>query len=189
MRKIAIVAKAGTSSLAPWHDMGWEIWGMPWISYPRVDLYFDMHEQEIYDTSDSKDLYWKNNEWIEKLDGKPIYCPESRNLPNSKKYPLEEISKSLPIFYLENTIAYMMALAIHEKVDVIGLWGVHMRGQHEYEEERPSITYLTGLAQGRGIEVYIPPGNPLFASVWEQGRYGVNIRKRLAHPCFTSRSL
>lgn len=186
-RKIAIVAKGGTSALAPWHDESWEIWGIPWISYPRCDVFFEMHEKGcINDASIAYDPYWASEEWVDKLDGKQIYCAPSRTyLPNSIEYPLEEIKKSIPFHYLENSISYMIALAIHEKVDVIGLWGVHMRGQYEYEAERPSITYLIGFAQGMGIEVYIPPGNPLMASVWEQGRYGVSNEKRLQHPCFT----
>ena len=49
MRKIAIVAKAATSANAPWHDEGWEIWGMPWISYPRVDKFFEIHEKIFFE--------------------------------------------------------------------------------------------------------------------------------------------
>ena len=189
MRKVAIVAKAATSALAPWRDTEWEIWGLPWISCPRVDRYFDTHDQSFYGPGKSPDPFWSEEKWLGRLDGKiPVYTFESRaHLPGAVVYPLAEVCQSIPIPYFENSIAYMMALAIHERVDVLGLWGVHMRGASEYEAERPSIAYLVGLAQGRGIEVVIPPGNPLMASVWEAGRYGVNLRRRSIHPGYTSK--
>lgn len=188
LKKVAIVAKGGTSSLAPWHDKSWEIWGMPWIKYPRVDLLFDMHENEVYRTAlPHAEDYWKNEEWINSYD-KPLYCTKDRqHLPYAMEYPMNEVIASIPFPYLENTISYMLALAIHNEVDEIGLWGVHMRGQYEYEAERPSITYLIGLAQGKGIKVSVVDGCPLFASVWEQGRYGVNNRARTMHPGYTAR--
>lgn len=184
MRKIAIVAKAGTASLAPWHDTGWDIWGMPWISYPRIDRLFDMHDELFYN-NESKDE-WKNQSWVENIKDAPVYAEESRShLPNYIKYPLEAVKESIPIHYFENSISYMIALAIYEEVDEIGLWGVHLRGIREYEAERPSVTYLIGLAQGRGIKVFIQPGTPLLASKWEAGRYGVNNKKRLQNPCYS----
>ncbi len=106
------------------------------------------------------------------------------HVPNPVEYPIEEILEFLPYQSLDNTISYMMALAIYEGVDEIGLWGVHMRGAPTYEAERPSITYLMGLAQGKGIKVYIPPGNPLLASCWEMGRYGINAARRSENPMF-----
>lgn len=182
MRKIAIVAKGGTSSLAPWNS-DWEIWGIPWIKYPNVDLLFEVHHQDIYDKS-KQESYYHDQKWIENIKC-PIYCVDSRlHLPNAIRYPIEDILNSLPIPYLENSIAYMLALAIYQNVDEIGLWGVHMRGIHEYEAERPSVTYLIGLAQGKGIKITIPGGCPLFASTWEMGRYGINMNIRNIHPGF-----
>lgn len=146
-----------------------------------------MHEQSMYDDADvpPDEIVW-NEKWHQNIGDLPVYTFKSRmdSLPNAVEYPTEEILEFLPFAYLENTIAYMMALAIYEEVDVIGLWGVHMRGAPVYEAERPSITYLTGLAHGKGIEVYIPPGCPLVASCWEMGRYGVNSKRRPISPQF-----
>jgi hypothetical protein len=174
MRKVAIVGKAGTSGFAPWRDETWEIWGMPWLSCPRVTRLFDIHTQEFWDQNKKmpeeswmgayRDLY---------LDI-PVYCDPSRAHAFAKavEYP-PEVMASLPFAYLENTIAYELALAIHEGVDEIALWGIHMMGTHEYAAERPSVTYLIGLAQGRGIKVSIAPGSPLFMSCHVAGRYGL----------------
>ena len=154
MRKIAIVAKNGTSTLAPWQDESWEVWGMPWISYPRCDVYFDMHNQVLYDEHPEPDSVFAKQEWIDLIDKQPVYCLESRldKLPNSVEFPIDRVNQSIPIHYYENSIAY-----------------------------------LIGLAQGLGIEVIIPPGNPLMMSVWEDGRYGIGNGKRPIHPQFFAR--
>ena len=64
------------------------------------------------------------------------------------------------------------------KGDVIGLYGVHMMGRSEFTWQRACVTWLIGLAEGRGVEVYIPPGSPLFMSGYEAGRYGPYCRER-----------
>jgi hypothetical protein len=180
VRKVAIVGKAGTSGFAPWRDETWEIWGMPWISCPRVTRLFDIHSQARWD----EPSMLKDEDWIgmyrETYPDVPVYCDPSRMgvFLNPVAFPLEEVCASLPIQYLENTIAYELALAIHEGVDEIGLWGIHMMGSGEYAAERPSVAYLVGLAQGRGIKVTIPPGSPLFMSCHIAGRYGLAGGKR-----------
>lgn len=175
MRRVAILGKAGTSAFAPWHDETWEIWGMPWISCPRVTRLFDMHSQARCDESH---LFPEAAVFIEKtiatIPEVPVYCDPTRMhaYPNPVLYPLEEVRHFLPIPYLENSIAYMLALALMEGVDEIGLFGIHLMGSGEYGFERPSVTYLVGLAQGKGIPVHIPPGSPLFVSDFNAGRYG-----------------
>jgi len=176
MRKVAIVGKAGTSAFTPFRDDSWEIWGMPWIVMPRVSRQFDLHSQDCWDAGPGRDP--SNDEWIgrnaEKFPDVPVYCEPTRmhRYKVAVEYPLAAVMASLPIAFLENSVAYMLALAIHERADRIGLFGVHMMGSGEYAFERPSITYLVGLAQGRGIEVEIPPGSPLFVSDFNAGRYG-----------------
>lgn len=180
MRKVAIIGKAGTSGLAPWRDTSWEVWGMPWISCPRVTRLFDVHTEERWaECKTQKDADWIDH-YRANCSDVPVYCDKSRFHVFEKPvaYPFEEIIASLPIPYLENTIAYQLALAIYEGVDEIGLWGIHMMGSGEYIEERPSVTYLIGLAQGKGIKVTIAPGSPLFMSCNIAGRYGLPGGKR-----------
>lgn len=190
-RKIAIVAKGGTSALAPWRDDAWEIWGMPWIIYPRVDRLFDIHTQAFWLETEKNRTF--EAEWSDKArrtyPDKKFYVDPSREhlFNDTVVYPLAEVSDFLPIPYLENSISYMMALALMEhaygeEIEIMGLWGVHMRGAPEYADERASVTYLAGLAQGMGIEIYVPPGNPLFMSAWAAGRYGLPGGKRMINP-------
>lgn len=175
MRQVAIVGKAGTWTAAPFKDESWEIWGMAWIGMPRASRFFDLHsEDHMAENRDRATV----EEWIGTATARspaaPVYCDPTRMhvYKNAVEYPLRDVMGFLPIAYLENSVAYMIALAIYERVDRIGLYGVHMMASGEYAFERPSITYLVGLAQGRGIDVDIPPGSPLFISDFNAGRYG-----------------
>lgn len=181
------MARAGTSALAPWRDPEWEIWGLPWISYPRLTIAFEIHSQALIDQSQT---WLGKGDWLarfnERCPDTLVYCAPSRLHAFKKaiRYPLDDVARSLPIFYLENSIAYMLALAIHKRVDEIGLWGVHMYAGYEADLAQASVAYLVGLAQGRGIKVTIPPGSPLFMSNFEAGRYGVSAVKRPKIICY-----
>jgi len=50
----------------------------------------------------------------------------------------------------------MIALAITEGFEEIGIYGVDMAVGKEYIKERPSVEYFLGIARGRGIKVIIP---------------------------------
>lgn len=185
-RKIAIVGKGGTFALAPWQDDEWEIWGMPWVFFERYTRLFEVHSQAVCDAvkGDARDEAWLP-EALRRYPDIPVYCVPCRMhaFPNAIEYPLDEISKEIPLPYFENTIAYQLAMAIWEHgkgqaIDEIGLFGIHMMGRGEFVWQRPSVTYLIGLAQGRGIKVTIPPGSPLFMSGYVAGRYGVDLRQR-----------
>ncbi len=181
MRKVAIVARAGTSSLAPFRDETWEIWGMPWISYPRLTRAYDIHSAQYYE--DVEPGWLKDRFWVDLFNQEqpncPIYCdPTSMgDFLNPKEYPLDAIAGQQPIFYFENSVCYMIAHAIYElhPGDEIGLWGVHMWVGDE-----------AGLAQGRGITVSVAPGSPLFLSSWAAGRYGLQGTKQGRRKKFVS---
>lgn len=175
------MGKAGTSALAPFRDESWEIWGMAWIVMSRASRLFDVHSEDHLAENPQRATV---EEWIGKsvalFPGVPVYCEPTRMhaYKTAIEYPLRDVMEFLPIPFLENSVAYMLALAIHERVDRIGLYGIHMMSSGEYAFERPSITYLVGLAQGLGITVDIPPGSPLFISDFNAGRYGQSGGRR-----------
>lgn len=177
VRKVAIVAGGGTASLAPWRDMEWELWGMPWIHYPRITHLFEVHSDDFY-TGPDDDRDRTIAETAERFPGVPVYCHPSRRrlFKNAVDYPIDDVLKHLPIPYLESSVAYQLAFALHEKVDEIALYGVHQTG--EYVWEKPCVLYLIGLLQGRGIPVGIVPGSPLFMSRFHAGRYGLGGGER-----------
>lgn len=187
MRKIAILGRAPTWELAPFSDPAWEIWGLPWQEMPRADRLFEIHSQEYIDganvpenQADETWIHWARESYPDV----PVYCDPSRKHlfgKNAVDYPLEQVTAFLPFMSLESSISYMIANALCEGVDVLGLYGIHMMGGAEFAHQRPSVHYLVGLAQGRGVEVVIPPGSPLFMSGYVAGRYGLPGGERLAN--------
>lgn len=154
---------------------------MPWFHCPRLTRAFEVHDQSIADgwTGEMEESEWLP-EFKERHADVPVYCDPSRMhaFPNAIEFPLAEIAESIPFQYLETTISYEIALAIHEGVEEIGLFGIHMMGREEFVWQRPSVTYLIGLAQGRGIKVTLAPGSPLFLSGFVSGRYGAGTALR-----------
>ena len=189
MRKsVAIIGKAATAVQAPYDDPEWDIWGLAWVTYPRASLLFDIHTPEFkasapYDTHYNSH---RNPEYFETVNalGVPVIChPDAigdgpLKFKHGWGFPFGDVEADLPFAYLECTVSYMVALAMLRGYERIGFWGCHFAVNEERRLQLPSVTYLIGLAQGRGIDIEIGPGQPLLCSGYVQGRYGVDQRHR-----------
>jgi hypothetical protein len=185
---VAIIGRAPTATQAPYDDADWEKWGLAWGRYPgHVDLLFDIHARGFKDGLEYPGPnYQRDQDYFDRVDatGRPVMCGEHAigdgplTFRNGIPYPLEAVSADLPVAYLECTISYMLGLAIHRGVDRIGLWGCNFRTRPEFMWQLPSVTWLIGLAQGRGIEVDIAPGSTLMTSGYVEGRYGITREER-----------
>lgn len=168
--KVAIVGFSETTRMrAPYDDASWEIWTVndAWTWIPRADRWFEPHARWIY-------------EWFPRrpqghvarlaMFGGPIYMtdPDER-IPNSRRYPIEAVVADIGRPYLTSSIAYALALAIHEGADEIGVWGVDMAGGTEYAAQRPCCEWLLGLAAGRGIRLTIPECPLLSGDLYGRG--------------------
>lgn len=181
-RKVAILGRAETFALAPFEDPTWELWALPWHHQVRkAHRLFEIHSRDSMSIVNQMPPSWEQASNL-RHPGVPVYCHKSRlpSFPSGVEYPFEAVLASLPIPFLESSISYQIALALYEGVDEIGLFGVSMAAQSEYDYQRPSATYLVGLAQGRGVKVTIPQPNRLFESAWPSGRYGLD--KKLIKP-------
>ncbi len=151
--KVAIIGLApSTHDAAPWGDASWEKWGLPWDakSWAHMDRHFEMHDQRLLDGPHSK----RGPDYAQRLaDCKRLYTQDN--------YPFEAVAASIGQAYWNSSIAYAMALAIHEGARAIGIYGVDMDGTDEYAYQRPNMEYLIGVARGRGIAVYVPPESAL----------------------------
>lgn len=159
--KVAIVGLSpSTHDLAPWADSSWEKWGLPWDDkgWALMSRHFEMHDMRLLDSPHSKrkEGYWGRLQDCERL---YIQAPDAR-LPNAAVYPFDEVAKTTSAYW-NSSIAYAMALAIHEGAEEIGVFGVDMESDEEYGYQKPNMEYLIGLARGRGIKVMIPDASPL----------------------------
>ena len=191
MRQIAIIGLAdSTHSEAPYKDSDWELWGLPWDEerWLYFDRLFDIHPLEcIREATPSfyRDGYEDRLKDLEY----PLYMQEDYvDIPNAIKYPLSDVSALVGDYY-NSSIAYMLALAIFEEVDKIGVWGVDMSGPgqpghaNEYRDERPNCEYLLGFAKAKGIEIYLPEKCPLlkFSGEFPLGKVIPNYDKRYGY--------
>lgn len=173
-KKVAIVGYSLSKNMAPFNDETFEIWGLNdlYKHIPRYDRWFQLHtanevEKRHIESPDNRDSWAAHFEKLKDLNC-PVYLQqEHTGIPNSVRYPLEEIFKHFgecfvrPCHakYFTNTISYMIALAIYEEYDEIHVYGVDMATtflDNEYAHQRPSCEFWLGVAAGRGIRLYIP---------------------------------
>ncbi len=183
-RKVAIIGWAGTSrDLAPWADPSWEKWGLNTMAQ---HLPYAQNLSRLYQIHTADDVrkdaiddppYWK---WMCENQTIPIYMhfPQPE-IPMAVQFPTEEILKKYRN-YLTNTVSWMIAHAIEEGAETIGVWGVDMAAASEYAAQRPSCEYYLGLAEGKGIEIVLPPESDLLRA---SAQYGLVNDNALAKAC------
>lgn len=169
--KVAIVGLSpSTIDQAPWGDDSWQKWGMAWSPsyWSAMDRLFEMHDRPDLERRRRPD-YWER---LASIDWSPVYMQQAwSDIPASVAYPLDAVTSSVfagfpRARWTENgqadwyncSPAYMMALALHEGAESIGLWAIDVNDGTEHAYERPCLEYLIGLAVGRGVEVIVPEG-------------------------------
>lgn len=180
MKKIAILGTAPSSKWkAPFDDPSWEIWACSPgnVDLPKVDVWFEIHE-----------YIWKdpNHQTFVNLMKKQakVYTNEVReDIPGSVRYPLEDMIKEFSPYFFTSSGSYMMALAIKEKPDVIGIFGMDMQSENEYRHQRPGMHFFIREAKRLGIEVVVPPESeilqpPPFYGYCETNPMFIKLSKR-----------
>jgi len=186
MKSVALVGFADSSLKFAKDSKADEMWSVNFAwdnDVPRIDRLFEIHALWWLALSQG-DRDKKHLEWLQKDHDFPIYTyddytkeafengisldkvlEKEYRIPNSTQFPFEESYKLFALLqrenkpgqpYYTNTIAYMMALAIMEGFDRIELYGIEMSGGTEYAYQKACLEYFIGLANGRGIEVYLP---------------------------------
>jgi len=132
---------------------------MKWAK--RADAVFQMHAPEIWKSPANRNDP-KHYEWLKSGDTPTIYMREQYpEVPKAVRYPLEEVQKTLLLNfnytrYFTSSVAYAIALAVYKGYERIELYGVEMETNTEYMYQRDCVAFWTGMAIGRGIDVYAP---------------------------------
>lgn len=171
MKKVAILGFAESYREAPFDDPSVHIAGMNelWRYLPRWDSWFEMHPRAIFAEHGNRDQA-AHLAYLQGLDGsRPVYMLEAHSdIPGSRAYPINEVT--LGVFprhvgaYFTSTVSFMLALAIYQKAEWIGLYGIDLASDTEYTQQRAATEYLIGLAHGMGIEVHVATGSALMKS-------------------------
>ena len=157
--KIAIVWSAPSSAgLAPYDDPSWKIWACSPGAIPharRFDAWFELH---YYTPENLKYCGMDENYlgWLRKSPA-PVYMMDVyRDIPQSTKYPKEEVYKRFGEYFYSSSIAWMLAFAIMACPEEIGLYGVDMASRDEYGYQRAGCHHFITLARLNGIKVTAP---------------------------------
>jgi hypothetical protein len=177
--RVVIVGFCATSrEYTPWTDDRYEVFNLNrgYIFGKRATRWFDLHSPTI--------RHWAHRRpgghmtFLQTFPG-PVYLHEvDPEIPTSVRYPFEDVTADLGVHlyrmdaqgerkdclstpYLDSSIAYELALAIHEGFKEIMVTGVDLNTQSEYVFQRSGVSYLMGVAQGRGIDVVLPDNCPL----------------------------
>ncbi|MCK5013214.1 MAG: hypothetical protein KAS66_05300 [Candidatus Omnitrophica bacterium] len=161
MRKVAIIGLGNGMENAP---DDWERWGLPWGGDSGLDRYFEMHSVMVRPYTE------KYLQKLRELEVPVMMQQEMEALPNSERFP--EAALALVNDYIESSIGYMLAYAIEQEVDKIGIYGVGAPFDDHYVYQRANLEYLIGIAVGSGLSVTIEGESDLCTSYWNAGLYG-----------------
>lgn len=169
-KKVAIVGFASSSRLkAPYGDQAWEVWGENQLYrfIPRATRWFEIHPHEgpysyLADMVPNTDY----PKWMRELPI-PLYMVSQKpEFPQSITYPMQQLIDEFGLAdmrpdakkkgYFHSSVDYMIALAISEGFEEIGVWGIDMTHDTEWGYQKPSGSFWLGVARGRGIKVTVP---------------------------------
>lgn len=177
--KVAIIGFTTHQRYAPWTDDSYELWGLndlhgmmeqyaPGIFQTDRIRWFQLHRDDGGSFHGVRDP--NHRTFLQHPHPWPIYMWNHYDeFPSSVAFPLQKLltepvlPHGKPISeeaYYNNSISYMIALAILEGFKEIAVFGVDMaiegvHGQSEYGHQRPSVEYFIGVARGLGINVVL----------------------------------
>jgi hypothetical protein len=76
-------------------------------------------------------------------------------VPMAVRYPIERVLQEFRA-YFTNHPAYMIALALQEGVETIGVFGCQYAADTEHSTQRGSLEYWLGRAEQAGVDVILP---------------------------------
>ncbi len=159
-RKIAICGSAASSiGLAPIHDPSWEIWACSPANkgLPRCEVWFELHNPEVK-------IREGLSEWLDYLKKQPLVFMQKAypDFPGSKEYPLHHMLQKWGPFWWTSQLAYMVALAIDQNPKVIGIYGVDMAANSEYNQQRLAMQFfIDHIVKKTDIQLVVPPESDL----------------------------
>ncbi len=175
--RVCIVGFAdGHRAAAPFNEPDMEFWGINRLHAvlpdKKWDRWFELHDLDrFYKDDEEHKRFLKAATFPVYVRGQDMKLAAEWGI-DATPYPRDEM---IDLFqpYFTNTISWLLAYAIALEFEEIHLYGVDMAQdtlQHaEYRQQRPSCEWLIGIAQGRGIEVVMPPGSDLLKASHQYG--------------------
>jgi hypothetical protein len=160
-----------------WQETPWDVpnahyWGMNALHKVAPDkpwsMWFQLHDIDKHHKEDRE-------EHLDFLRKAPVpivmwqdHIPKY-DIPNAVPYPKQMVVDHFGR-YFTNTVSWMLAFAIISKqYRKIGVYGIDMAQDSEYDHQRPSCEYFLGWAKGQGIELDIPDTSDLLKAPFLYG--------------------
>lgn len=168
--KFALIGSAPASIQgAPYGDQSWQVWGCSPGAYGvvpkgRSNMWWELHRYEPGQP-------WFSPEYRQFLRDHPcvVVAEQREEIPNGLVLDYQYLTRKYSPYFFTSSIAWMMAHAIelitanaNPNECKIGLWGVDMAANEEYEAQRAGLHYFALIAAKHGIEVGVPPESDLF---------------------------
>jgi hypothetical protein len=184
MKHVCMIGGGKSKVLAPVKDKTIDKWVLP-ISCPEAlpyaDRAFELHkkiwdvESYCWDGLPDKEKKLAHRKHYRKMLQNatcPVYMHKYyKDIPMSRPFPFKEIVMRFGT-YFDNSVSYMLAMAINEGYRKISLYGM------EFNEERHKFgkgvcEYFIGLAIGLGISIEISQGSSLMKT-YDGLLYGID---------------
>lgn len=184
-KRICILGTAPTWRDAPFDDPSIEMWALNdahVLGMPRADAWFDLHPiDKMYFRDPRKKVYAHevpvghfvrpvgHLEFL-KRQTIPVYVQDAKQLgsPSAVTFPKAEVEAALGPHFASSP-AWMVGLALLEGVTELHIYGIHLATEWEYLKQKSNLTFLLGIAAGRGVQLVLPKGSPLLR---ESHQYG-----------------
>jgi len=166
-RKVCTVGFAETTKyLVPYEDTSYEVWSLNqhYRYMPRASRWFEIHQRKDYtqDMVEGTDYVG----WLQRCPI-PVYVTDPQpDMPTAIRFPTEAYVQMAGIWeqdrdtkayrrreYTQSSLVYMLALALLERFETIGIYGVDLVVGSEYSYQKPNMEWLLGFAQGQGYEI------------------------------------
>lgn len=171
LKRVAIIAGGPSKCLTPINEPGIDKWVLAPTcieALPYAHRAFELHE----DVFDIKGQAWADVPAEHRKESYEYYKSELRKckcpvymfkkfpqIPNSVEFPWKEIVERFGI-YFDNSVSYMIAMAIHEGYKQIQFYGCDFHEERNYYQ-KGVCEFFIGMALGMGIDVVIAPGSSL----------------------------
>jgi len=188
-RKVCIVGYSPKSREdAPFGDDSFEFWGLnnlyTVLPGKKWDRWFDMHPESLIEANNIN-LTDDHVEWLRQAHQFDVFMLKRyERYPSSVPYPLAAIQARMMADWgfesgeeklFHSGVAYPVAMALHEGVDEIHLYGIDMVLDEEYGYQRPNMEFWIGIAKNQpalnGGKVRVVVGKNC-AIMKGQGLYG-----------------
>lgn len=173
-KSVYIVGFAPSWPETPWGEPA-AYWGLNALHRLAADkpwsAWFQLHDIDKHhpDPEERED----HIRWLGSC-GVPVYmfsehaAAYADRIPTLVHYPRAEV-EAVYGRYFTNSISWMIALAIYQQFQHIGVYGVDMAQDSEYGHQRPSCEYFLGWAAGHGISITIPDTSDLLKTPFLYG--------------------